>query len=30
MYRRDNANDKENLYTVRTSDKNGDYLRTLD
>lgn len=30
MYRRDIANDKENLYTAGTSDKNGDCLRTLD
>lgn len=30
MYRRDTVNDKENLYTAETSDKNGGYLRTQD
>lgn len=30
MYRRDIVNDKENLYTAGTSDKNGGCSRTLD
>lgn len=30
MYRRDTANDRENLYTAGASDKNGDCLRNLD